>query len=58
MLVSCVDTSGKVRVWSWDNPEHITKLECPVFAGEIKDLDWDSESKKIVACGDGSGMVI
>jgi hypothetical protein len=46
-----------VRVWSWDNPEHITKLETPVFAGEIKDLDWDSESKKIVAVGDGSPMV-
>lgn len=56
--VASGDTSGKVRVWSWDNPEHITKLECPVFAGEIKDLDWDSESKKIVACGDGSGMLV
>lgn len=51
------DTSGKVRVWSWDNPEHMTKLETPVFSGEIKDLDWDFESKKICAVGDGSGMV-
>ncbi len=52
-----LDASGKVRVWSWDNPEHMTKLETPVFNGEIKDLDWDSESKKIVAVGDGSHMV-
>ena len=52
-----LDASGKVRVWSWDNPEHLTKLETPVFNGEIKDLDWDSESKKIVAVGDGSHMV-
>lgn len=52
-----IDTSGKVRVWSWDNPEHMTKLETPVFSGEVKDLDWDSESKKIVAVGDGSPMV-
>ena len=35
----------------------MTKLETPVFSGEVKDLDWDSESKKIVAVGDGSPMV-
>lgn len=52
-----VDSSGKVRVWAWDNPEHNTKLETSVFAGEVKDLDWDSESKKIVAVGDGNPMV-
>jgi WD repeat-containing protein 1 (actin-interacting protein 1) len=51
-----LDSSGKLRVWSWDNPEHMTKLELPVFAGEIKDLDWDFESKKIVAVGDGSPL--
>ena len=34
----------------------MTKLELPVFAGEIKDLDWDFESKKIVAVGDGSPL--
>jgi hypothetical protein len=49
--------SGKLRVWSWDNPEHLTKLELPVFAGEIKDLDWDFESKRIVAVGDGNPVV-
>jgi hypothetical protein len=31
--------------------------QIPVFAGEVKDLDWDHESKKIVAVGDGSGQV-
>ena len=41
-------------MWSWDNPEHMTKLELAVFAGEIKDLDWDFESKKITAVGEGS----
>lgn len=55
---SCyVDVSGKLRVWSWDNPEHLTKLELPVFSNGIKDLDWDNESKKIVAVGDGSPLV-
>lgn len=55
--VASGDASGKVRVWSWDHPEHILKIEVPVFAGEIKDLDWDGESKKIVAVGDGSGQL-
>ena len=50
--VASGDVTGKVRVWSWDNPEHLTKLETPVFAGAVNDLDWDMESKKIVAVGD------
>jgi WD40 repeat protein len=56
--VASADMSGKVRVWSWDNPEHLTKLEIPVFAGAVYDLDWDNESKKIVASGDGSGILV
>lgn len=118
------DASGKVRVWSWDNPEHILKIEVriltylvirwsveglssyyfiyldrdigiykihrykrklvrtekslvsltgpnstifptfatmclqtQVFAGEVKDLEWDSESKRIVAVGESQGTV-
>lgn len=56
--VASADMSGKVRVWSWDNPEHLTKLEIPVFAAPVFDLDWDNESKKIVAVGDGSGILV
>jgi WD40 repeat protein len=56
--VASGDTAGKVRVWSWDNPEHLTKLETPVFNGCIYDLDWDNESKKLVAAGDGSGLLV
>lgn len=54
--VASADISGKVRVWAWDNPEHLTKLETSVFAGPISDLDWDMESKKLVAVGDGSDI--
>lgn len=46
-----------MRVWSWDNPEHLTKLETSVFAGAVLDVDWDFESKKIVAVGEGSGQL-
>lgn len=52
------DASGKVRVWSYDNPEHTLKLETHVFAGEVKDLAWGPESKRIVAAGDGRGQMI
>jgi WD40 repeat protein len=51
--VASADESGKVRVWAWDNPEHILKVEVPAFAGRIIDLDWDSESKRIVVVGEG-----
>jgi len=47
------DTSGKVRVWAYDNPEHILKLELNAFAGEIRDLVWDSDSRRIICVGDG-----
>jgi WD40 repeat protein len=36
--VASADVSGKIRVWSWDNPEHILKLETPVFNGPIRGL--------------------
>eukprot|EP01041_Mallomonas_annulata_P005977 gene5977-12054_t len=52
--VASADISGKVKIWAWDNPEHITKLDVMVFAGEVKDLDWDFESKRIIAVGEGS----
>ncbi|TYZ67270.1 hypothetical protein PybrP1_001477 [[Pythium] brassicae (nom. inval.)] len=55
--VASGDVSGKVRVWSYDNPEHTLKIEVPVFAGEIKDIAWDPESKRIVAVGDGRALM-
>ncbi|RLO00604.1 hypothetical protein DYB28_001445, partial [Aphanomyces astaci] len=51
--VASADIAGRVRVWSYDNPEHTLKVEVPVFAGEVKDLQWDPDSKRIVAVGDG-----
>ena len=57
LLVASADNSGKVRVWSWDNPEHPLKLETPVFNGPIRDIDWDFESKKIVAVGEGGTLM-
>jgi WD40 repeat protein len=56
--VASGDISGKLRVWSWDHPEHVTKLETSVFGGKLADLDWDAESKKIAVGGEGSGVIV
>jgi WD40 repeat protein len=55
--VASGDIAGKVRVWSYDNPEHTLKIEVPVFAGEIKDIAWDPDSKRIIAVGDGRSLM-
>lgn len=51
--VASGDVAGNVRVWAYDTDEHMCKLALVAFAGEIKDLCWDPESKRIVAVGDG-----
>uniref|UniRef100_A0A7S1U9R9 Anaphase-promoting complex subunit 4 WD40 domain-containing protein n=1 Tax=Phaeomonas parva TaxID=124430 RepID=A0A7S1U9R9_9STRA len=53
--VCSADSSGKIMVWSWDNPEHIVKYEGILMAGKITDLEWGPESKKITVAGDGGG---
>jgi len=47
------DVHGNVRIWDTVNKENILKTETRVFAGRINDLDWDHESKRIIAVGDG-----
>jgi hypothetical protein len=50
------DTSGIVRIWSWSDPAHLTKLETKLFTCPIKNIDWDIESKTILAMGDGTDV--
>ena len=53
--VASGDASGHVRVWAWDHPEHLLKgQELAVMACPVKDIDWDPDSKRIVAVGDGT----
>jgi hypothetical protein len=42
-----------MRIWSWSDNEHLTKLETKMFPGAITHVDWDAESKTILALGDG-----
>jgi len=52
--VASADVKGKLRVWSVDNEEHLCKLDITAFSGPIRDIAWDSESKRIALVGEGS----
>ncbi|KIK68693.1 hypothetical protein GYMLUDRAFT_36180 [Collybiopsis luxurians FD-317 M1] len=47
------DAGGTVRVWDTVNEDHTLKGEYKVISGKINDLEWDGESKRIIAVGDG-----
>lgn len=51
--VASADVSGKVRIWDATQPSHLVKAEFQVLGGPIRDLCWDSESKHIIAVGEG-----
>jgi WD40 repeat protein len=46
------DQSGKIRIWDTTQSTHILKGEYPVIGGPIRDIAWDSESKRIAAVGE------
>lgn len=45
--VASADVKGKLRVWSWDNDEHLCKLDLNVMTGPIRCISWDFESKRV-----------
>ncbi|KAF8186885.1 WD40 repeat-like protein [Mycena galopus ATCC 62051] len=47
------DALGTVRIWDTVGEENILKAEYKVFAGKLNDLEWDGESKRLIAVGDG-----
>lgn len=47
------DVHGNVRIWDTTQTTHILKTTIPVFSGPVKDISWDSESKRIAAVGEG-----
>ncbi|RPD75554.1 WD40 repeat-like protein [Lentinus tigrinus ALCF2SS1-7] len=47
------DTSGTVRIWDTVGEDQTLKGEYKVITGRVKDLEWDGESKRIIAVGDG-----
>ncbi|KAI9507289.1 WD40 repeat-like protein [Russula earlei] len=47
------DASGTVRVWDIVGEDQALKGEFKAISGRINDLEWDGESKRIIAVGDG-----
>ncbi|CCL99609.1 uncharacterized protein FIBRA_01627 [Fibroporia radiculosa] len=47
------DITGTVRVWDVVGEDQSLKGEYKVISGAVKDLEWDGESKRIIAVGDG-----
>jgi WD40 repeat protein len=45
--IASADVRGKLRVWSWDNEEHLCKLDLAVLSGPIRCIAWDFESKRV-----------
>lgn len=52
-FVASADASGLVRVWDLAGTEQILKNETRPIAGRINDLQWDGESKRLIAVGEG-----
>lgn len=46
-FVASGDARGKLRVWSFDNEEHLCKLDLQIMTGPIRDISWDFESKRV-----------
>ncbi|KAJ1976336.1 WD40 repeat-like protein [Dimargaris cristalligena] len=51
--VASGDMNGTVRVWDATQEEHLLKNEVAVISGPVQDIAWDSESKRIMAVGNG-----
>ncbi|ORZ21130.1 WD40-repeat-containing domain protein [Absidia repens] len=47
------DAHGNVRIWDTVNEDHILKSEIRPISGKITDIAWDSESKRVIAVGEG-----
>lgn len=47
------DVGGTVRIWDTVGEDQTLKGEYKVISGRINDLDWDGESKRIIAVGNG-----
>jgi WD40 repeat protein len=48
-----IDAAGNVRIWDTVGEEQILKSEIKPISGRITDIAWDSESKRIIAVGEG-----
>ncbi|EGO03741.1 hypothetical protein SERLA73DRAFT_175361 [Serpula lacrymans var. lacrymans S7.3] len=47
------DITGTVKIWDTVGEDQTLKGEYKVISGRVNDLEWDGESKRIIAVGDG-----
>lgn len=47
------DMGGNIKVWDATGEDMVTKGEYHVISGRINDLEWDADSQRIIAVGDG-----
>ena len=53
--VASSDVRGNLRVWSYDNEEHLCKLNLQrALGGPIRDIDWDRQNRRLCIVGDTS----
>ena len=43
-----------MRIWSWSDADHLTKFETQLFTGSVLHIDWNVESRIILALGQNS----
>lgn len=47
------DETGRLIVWAWDSPAHVTKFETRCFVAGLLDIDWSPDNTKLCLVGDG-----
>jgi WD40 repeat protein len=47
------DVQGNVRIWDATQESHLLKLQTRPISSRVNDIAWDSESKRLIAVGDG-----
>jgi WD40 repeat protein len=52
--VASGDERGMLRVWAFDHEEHLVRYESVCLTGPLRDIDWDSESKRLAIVGERS----
>lgn len=51
--VASGDNQGNVRIWDCAGEDKILKNQVTAISGRITDLDWDGDSQRIIAVGEG-----
>jgi WD40 repeat protein len=50
--VASANAGGKLHVWSYDNQEHLAKLDLVVMSEAIHGIAWDVNSNRITIVGE------